>query len=124
MLEHPLGAWALGIAGLVIAGVGIAFVIRGVRRSFFEDVAPPRRFRRAVEALGAPGFVAKGIAVAIVGALFVIAGATQQPGETGGLDGALQSLTTVPGGIVALVAIAVGLMVYGVYCIARGVWAR
>lgn len=124
VLEHPLGPWALGLTGLVIAGVGIAFVIRGVRRSFFEDVAPPRRFRRLVEALGAPGFVAKGVAVTIVGGLFVVAGAMQQPGETGGLDGALQSLTTVPGGIVALVAIAVGLMVYGVYCVARGVWAR
>lgn len=124
VLEHPLGAWALGVAGLVIVGVGIAFVVRGVRRSFFEDVDPPRRYRRVVETLGAPGFVAKGIAVAIVGALFVIGAVMHQPGETGGLDGALQSLTTVPGGVVALIAIAVGLMVYGVYCVARGVWAR
>lgn len=124
VLEHPLGPWVLGIAGLVIAGVGIAFVLRGLRRSFFEDVDPPRRFRRLVETLGAPGFVAKGIAVTIVGALFVIAGVMDQPGEAGGLDGALQSLTTVPGGVIALIAIAVGLMVYGVYCIARGVWAR
>lgn len=124
VLEHPLGPWALGAAGLVIVGVGVAFMIRGVRRSFFEDVDPPRRFRRLVETLGALGFVAKGIAVTIVGALFVVAGVMHQPGETGGLDGALQSLTTVPGGVIALVTIAVGLMVYGVYCIARGVWAR
>ncbi|MGM1029036.1 MAG: DUF1206 domain-containing protein [Actinomycetota bacterium] len=124
VLEHPLGPWALGLAGLVIAGVGIAFVVRGLRRRFFEDVDPPRRYRRLVQSLGAPGFVAKGIAVTIVGALFVVAGAMRQPGETGGLDGALQSLTTVPGGVVALVAIAAGLIVYGVYCVARGVWAR
>lgn len=124
VLEHPAGPWLLGVAGLVIAGVGVAFVVRGVRRRFFEDVAPPRRFRRLVEALGAPGFVAKGVAVAVVGGLFVVAAFSHDPGEAGGLDGALQSLTTVPGGVVALVAIAVGLIVYGVYCVARGVWAR
>ncbi|ROR65428.1 DUF1206 domain-containing protein [Agrococcus jenensis] len=124
VLQHPVGPWLLGVAGLVIAGVGIAFVIRGARRTFFEDVAPPRRFRRIVEALGAPGFIAKGVAVTIVGGLFVVGAVRHDPGETGGLDGALQSLTTVPGGVVALVAIAVGLIVYGVYCVARGVWAR
>lgn len=124
LLRNPVGPWLLAVAGLVIAGVGIAFVVRGVRRTFFEDVAPPRRFRRLVEALGTPGFVAKGIAVTIVGGLFVVAAISHDPGEAGGLDGALQSLTTVPGGVVALVAIAVGLIVYGVYCVARGIWAR
>ena len=124
LLLVPAGPWLLGVAGLVITCVGVAFVVRGVRRRFFEDVAPPRRFRRLVEALGAPGFVAKGVAVAVVGGLFVVAAFSHDPGEAGGLDGALQSLTTVPGGVVALVAIAVGLIVYGVYCVARGVWAR
>ncbi|MFJ6113747.1 DUF1206 domain-containing protein [Agrococcus sediminis] len=124
VLAGPVGPWLIGAAGLVIAGVGVAFVVRGVRRKFFEDVAPPRRFRRVVEVLGAPGFVAKGIAVLIVGVLFVFAAVRDDPQEAGGLDGALQSLTTVPGGVIALVAIAVGLIVYGVYLFARGIWAR
>ena len=50
--------------------------------------------------------------------------ARHDPEQAGGLDGALQSLTTVPGGVFALVAIAVGLMVYGLYCFARGAWSR
>ena len=54
----------------------------------------------------------------------VIAAVRVDPEEAGGLDGALQSLTTVPGGVIALLAIAVGLIVYGAYCVARGVWAR
>jgi hypothetical protein len=124
VLHSAIGPWLIGAAGLVIAGVGIAFVVRGVRRRFFEDVAPPPRFRRLVEALGAPGFVAKGVAITIVGALFVIAAVRSDPQEAGGLDGALQSLTTVTGGVVALVAIAVGLIVYGAYLVTRGIWAR
>ncbi|WP_306233767.1 DUF1206 domain-containing protein [Agrococcus beijingensis] len=124
VIAHPLGPWLLGAVGLVIAGVGIAFVLRGLRRKFFEDVAPPRRFRRLVEALGMPGFVAKGLAVLIVGGLFVVGAVRDEPRQTGGLDGALQSLTTVPGGVLSLVAIAAGLIVYGVYCVTRGIWAR
>lgn len=124
VLAGPLGPWLIGATGIVVFGVGVAFVLRGLRRTFFEDVAPPRRFRRLVESLGAPGFVAKGVAICIVGVLFVIAAVRHDAEEAGGLDGALHSLTTVPGGVVALVAIAAGLIVYGVYCVARGVWAR
>lgn len=124
VMANPVGLWLIGAAGLVIVGVGVAFVLRGLRRTFFEDVAPPRRFRRLVEALGMPGFVSKGVAIGIVGVLFVLAAVRHEPDDTGGLDGALQSLTTVPGGVIALVAIAIGLIVYGVYCVARGVWAR
>lgn len=124
VMASPIGLWLIGAAGLVIAGVGVAFVLRGLRRKFFDDVAPPRRFRRLVEALGMPGFVSKGVAIVIVGVLFVLAAVRHEPDDTGGLDGALQSLTTVPGGVIALVAIAIGLIVYGAYCVARGVWAR
>jgi hypothetical protein len=124
VMASPIGLWLIGAAGLVIAGVGVAFVLRGLRRKFFDDVAPPRRFRRLVEALGMPGFVSKGVAIVIVGVLFVLAAVRHEPDDAGGLDGALQSLTTVPGGVIALVAIAIGLIVYGGYCVARGIWAR
>ncbi|SFS09309.1 protein of unknown function [Agrococcus baldri] len=124
VMASPAGLWVIGAAGLVIVGVGVAFVLRGLRRKFFEDVAPPRRFRRLVEALGMPGFVSKGVAIGIVGVLFVLAAVRHEPDDTGGLDGALQSLTTVPGGVIALVAIAIGLIVYGAYCVVRGIWAR
>ena len=124
LMANPLGLWLVGAIGLAIAGIGVTFVVRGVRLKFRKDVAPPARFRRLVDVLGAGGYVAKGIAVIIVGALFVIAAARHDPEQAGGLDGALQSLTTVPGGVFALVAIAVGLMVYGLYCFARGAWSR
>lgn len=124
VMASPAGLLLVGAAGVVIFGVGVAFVLRGARRRFFEDVDPPARYRHLVEALGAPGFIAKGIAIGIVGALFVVAALRHEPEQTGGLDGALQSLTTVPGGVAVLILIAAGLIVYGGYCVARGVWAR
>lgn len=124
LMANPFGAVLVGLIGAGIAAIGVYFVVKGARKKFREDVAPPARWQRLVDMLGTAGYVAKGVAVVIVGALFVIAAVRHDPEEAGGLDGALQSLTTVPGGVVALVAIAIGLMLYGVYCFARGLWSR
>lgn len=124
LLAHPLGLLLVAAIGAGVAAIGVGFVVRGARRSFRDDVAPPARMRRLVDVLGTVGYVAKGLAVVIVGGLFVLAAVRDDATEAGGLDGALQSLTTVPGGVVALVVIAIGLMLYGVYCFARGVWSR
>ncbi|GEK79946.1 DUF1206 domain-containing protein [Agrococcus baldri] len=124
LMASPWGLWLVGLIGLVIAAVGISFVVKGARRGFREDVAPPRRFRRLVDLAGTAGYVMKGLAVVVVGGLFVTAAFTHDAEQAGGLDGALQSLTTVPGGVFALIAIAVGLLLYGLYCFARSAWPR
>ncbi|WP_413317893.1 DUF1206 domain-containing protein [Agrococcus sp. 1P02AA] len=124
LMAQPFGRILVGAIGLGIAAVGAYFVVKGVQRKFREDVAPPQRWSTAVKGLGTGGYVAKGAAVIIVGVLFVIAAVLHDEEQAGGLDGALQSLTTVPGGVVALIAIALGLMLYGVYCFARAAWPR
>jgi len=124
LMSNPFGALLVGLIGAGIAAIGVYFVVKGAKRTFREDVAPPARWRRLVDVLGTAGYIAKGVAIVIVGGLFVIAAVRHDPEEAGGLDGALQSLTTVPGGVIALIAIAVGLMLYGVYCFARGLWSR
>lgn len=124
LMAQPFGLVLVGAAGVAIAAVGAYFVVKGVRKKFLEDVAPPARFRRVVELLGTVGYPAKGLAIIIVGVLFVVAAVTHDADRAAGLDGALHSLATVPGGVVALIAVAVGLMVYGVYCFARGIWSR
>ncbi|WP_347755530.1 DUF1206 domain-containing protein [Agrococcus sp. ProA11] len=124
LMEQPFGLFLVGAVGVATAAVGVYFVIKGVQKKFLEDVAPPARFRHAVELLGMVGYPAKGVAIFIVGALFVIAAFTHDADQAAGLDGALQSLTTVPGGVFALIAVALGLMIYGVYCLARGLWNR
>jgi hypothetical protein len=49
---------------------------------------------------------------------------TFDPGKTGGLDGALKSLTQLPYGVVLLVAIGLGLIAYGVFWCVRSVAIR
>lgn len=124
LMAQPFGLFLVGAVGVGTAAVGIYFVVKGVRKKFLEDVAPPARYRRLVELLGMAGYAAKGLAIFIVGVLFLTAAFTHDSDQAGGLDGALQSLTTVPGGVIALFAIAIGLILYGIYCFARGLWNR
>ena len=70
------------------------------------------------------GYVAKGVAIAVVGVLFVVAAVTHDPEKAGGLDAALKSLAALPFGQVILWIVGAGLVVYGVYCFARARYAR
>ena len=75
-----------------------------------------RRTQTAAVATGQVGYVVKGLAYAIVGVLLVVAAATFDPGRSTGLDGALRTLAAQPFGEVALLVVALGFAVFGVFC--------
>ena len=125
LLSSPGGVVLLVLVGLVILGVGVAFVVRGIRKDFEKQLSlPAGRAGDAVRVLGMVGYVAKGVAVAVVGVLFVVAAVTHDPEKAGGLDAALKSLSALPFGQVILWLVGAGLVVYGVYCFARARYAR
>jgi hypothetical protein len=115
----------LVLIGLVILGVGIAFVVRGIRRDFEKQLSlPSGKAGDGIRVLGTVGYIAKGIAVAVVGVLFVVAAFTHDPEKAGGLDAALKSLAALPFGQLILWLVGAGLVVYGIYCFARARYAR
>jgi type IV secretory pathway VirB2 component (pilin) len=65
------------------------------------------------------GYIAKGIALAVVGALFITAVAQNSSSKATGLDGALRSLRQQAVGPWLLTAVALGIAAYGVYSLAR-----
>ena len=69
--------------------------------------------------LGKVGYIAKGVAIGLVGALFGYAAVTHDPKKSGGLDAALQEVLEQPFGPVLLGAIGLGLICYGLFCFAR-----
>lgn len=125
LLASPGGIVLLVLVGLVVAAVGVAFVVRGIRRDFLKHLSlPAGRVADGVRRLGTVGYVAKGVAVAIVGVLFVIAAVAADPAKAGGLDAALKTLAGLPFGQVILWLIGAGVVAYGVYCFARARYAR
>ncbi|MFW3172062.1 DUF1206 domain-containing protein [Geodermatophilus sp. CPCC 206100] len=118
----PAGRWLVGLVGLVVIGVGVYLVYKGVSKRFLKQIdlgqAPPRT-RNLVEKLGLVGFPAKGVALGLVGALLVYAAITFDPAKASGLDGALRTVLDAPFGQVLLTLVALGIAAFGAFCFVR-----
>jgi hypothetical protein len=122
LMTHPGGRVLVGAIGLVVVGVGVYHLVKGLRSRFLADLRQnPGRW--AVRA-GQLGYAAKGVALLVVGGLFVTAAAKADPSKAQGLDGALRTLLGLPLGRVLVAVVAVGLAAYGVYSFARARYAR
>jgi hypothetical protein len=122
MLQSTAGRVLVVVIGLVIIGVGVYHVYKGATKRFLRDLTEnPGTFATRA---GQIGYIAKGVALAIVGLLFVVAGVTRRARTAGGLDTALHTLREQPMGPALLTLVAIGLVAYGVYSFARARYAR
>lgn len=118
-LANPFGRIAVIAFAIAVIVVGVRLVRRGLKKKFTEDLAGG--VSTGVVKLGQVGYVAKGIAYAIIGGLFGWAAITYDAEKAGGLDDALRTINEAPFGAVLLTAMALGLACFGVYCF---FWAR
>lgn len=119
LMGAPLGRVLVALVAAAVLAVAVTQVVRGVRQKFTEDLSGDRT--RAVRALGTVGYVAKGVALAVVAGLFGWAALTYDADKAGGLDEALHTVGSQPAGAVLLTALALGFAAFGVFCL---VWAR
>lgn len=125
LLAVPGGVFLLAAIGVGIAVTGVVFIRNGVTHRFERDLRlPPNALAGIITVLGRIGYVAKGIALILVGGLVVFGAITYDPSKAGGLDGSLKALMQVPFGVVLLVVIALGLIAYGAFWCIRAVGAR
>jgi hypothetical protein len=119
LMSVPFGQILVALIGASVIGIGVAQVVKGVKQNFTEDLdlGVPRSVRR----LGTVGYSAKGIALGIIGGLFIWAAVTYDPDKAGGMDAALSIIRDQPFGSVLLAIIAAGLACFGVYCF---FWAK
>jgi hypothetical protein len=121
LMKAPGGVALLVLLGAGIAVTGVAYGIRGVRKSFEKQLSMPASpaARNAVSVLGVAGYVAKGTVLLLTGLLIAIATLEAHPEESTGLDGALRALRDQPFGLYVLAAVGAGLICYGVYMVVR-----
>jgi hypothetical protein len=125
LLATPGGVFLLFAVGVLVLGIGGYFIYKGVARTFTDDLTlPSGTAGRATAGFGVFGYVAKGVAVGVVGVLVIVAAFTLDPSKSTGLDGALRSLAALPFGTVMLVIVGAGLIAYGLYCFVRARRAR
>lgn len=125
VMSHAGGRWAVGLVGLVVVGVGLVMVVEGWSSKFMRyfGYLPPRS-RRWIVLLGRAGTVSRGLVFAVAGVLVVQAAITADPGKAGGVDTALKSLLTAPGGPALVALLGAGLLIFGVYGLAEARWRR
>ncbi|MBO0900037.1 DUF1206 domain-containing protein [Cellulomonas sp. zg-ZUI222] len=126
LMQAPGGRLLVGAVGVGIVAVGAYHVHKGLTKKFLEDLRrlPAGTTGRVARQAGVVGYTAKGVALGIVGVLFVVAAADANPQEATGLDGALVALRDAPGGPVLLLLVAVGLIAFGAYCGIRARFGR
>ncbi|PRY66987.1 uncharacterized protein DUF1206 [Glaciihabitans tibetensis] len=125
LIATPGGALLVVAVGITIASIGGTSIYRGVSRTFREEYTELRgALGVLVEVLGVFGYVAKGFALMVVGALAIFATIYTDPDQVGGLDGALKYLASLPSGTVLLFGVATGFVSYGLYLLARAVYLR
>lgn len=126
LFNTPFGLPVLVAIGLTIMGVGVYFVVKGLRRGFKEELLhfDGTRRGRLIDSLGVTGHVAKGVALNLAGLLFVIAAGKHSPEESTGLDGSLKALRDHPFGPYLLVAIGAGFICYGIFALVRARFGR
>ena len=121
LLETPGGVILLVVLGLGVIAIGVYFVVKGAKKKFLDDITGRGR---ATVVTGTIGYIAKGIAIGVVGILFIVAAFTADATKATGLDGALKSLAALPLGVLVLAAVAIGLIAFGIYSFLRARSAR
>ncbi len=117
LMEAPGGQVIVGIVGAAVIVGGLYHVRKGVTNRFLDDLEDdPGTWASTA---GTYGYVAKGVALVVVGGLFVVAAVRHQPKEARGLDGALHTLAGQPYGAWLLTLVALGFVAFGLYSFAR-----
>jgi hypothetical protein len=115
------------VAGLIVVGVGVAGVVKGVRKSFGEEIDTSSMSpvsREGVARLGQVGYIAKGVALGLVGGLVSYAALTFERQKAPGLDGALQTILAQPFGRFLLTAVALGFLAFGLFAMLQSRYRR
>ena len=119
VLSWPAGTWLVGIAGVVIFGVGLWNLYRGLARKFedrWRTGEIGEQARKWGAHAGLVGHVARAVVFSLIGIFLAKAAIDYKPKDAVGLEGALRKLADAGYGPYLLGLTAAGLVAYGLYC--------
>ena len=122
LMSSPGGRILVGLVALAILAAAAYHVWKGWTQGFLEEL----RSHPAPWAVnsGRAGYVAKGVALAVVGLLFGSAALSSRAADAGGIDAALKEVRDRPFGPYLLTLVALGIAAYGVYSFVRARLAK
>lgn len=127
VLGWPGGIWLVGIAGVVLIGIGLYQGYRGLSKDFLEDSKTEQmsaRVRKWIEWIGSFGHLARMVVFGLVGVFLIKAAIDYDPNKAVGLDGALAKIAHASYGPFLLGIVASGLIAFGVYSLSDARYRR
>jgi len=121
VMGWPGGRWVVGLAGLAIIAAGAKYIIEGWTAGYEKYLAASSftsRWRIALRI----GEAAHGVAIAVIGLLFLLAAWQADPSEAGGLAGAFDWLGSQTYGRLLVAALCVGLLGFALFCFVNARW--
>jgi hypothetical protein len=127
VLGWPGGTWLVGIAGIVLIGIGLYQGYRGLSKDFLKDSKTEQmsaRVRNWIEWIGSFGHLARMVVFGLVGVFLIKAAIDYNPNKAVGLDGALAKLAHQSYGPFLLGLVAAGLVAFGLYSLSDARYRR
>jgi hypothetical protein len=122
VFDWPAGRWLVGLAGIVLLGVGVYQFLKGARQKFVEELKTDEMsvgMETWVRWIGTIGHIARAIVFGLVGWFLLKATYEFDAKEAVGLDGALTKILKADYGAWLLGLVAVGLIAFCVYSISE-----
>jgi len=123
----PAGTWLVGIAGVVLIGVGLFQGYRGISKDFLEDAKTEQmstRPRHWIQRIVTIGHLARMVVFCLIGAFLINAAIDYNPGKAVGLDGALAKIDHASYGPFLLGVVTAGLIAFGIYSLSDARYRR
>ena len=122
VFDWPAGRWLIGIAGLVLIGVGVYQLVKGLRQTFLEELKTEQmrpEVKTWITRIGTVGHVARAVVFALIGWFLLKAAYEFDANEAVGLDGALTKILKADYGPWLLGVVSAGLIAFGVYSVSE-----
>jgi len=120
LMGHSGGRWFVGLVGALLIGVGVYFAHKGATASFrkeLREVGVGPISTKQIVRIGQIGWCARAAMMGLLGFFLIRAAVQFSPDEAEGLDGALRRLAATSWGTVMVLAIGIGLLIYGSFCV-------
>jgi hypothetical protein len=127
VFDWPAGRWLVAIAGVVMLGVAVYQLVKGVRQTFLDEIKTEEMSvgtETWITWIGTIGHVARAVVFGLVGWFLLKAAYEFDAKEAVGLDGALTKILRADYGPWLLGLVAAGLIAFGVYSLSEARYRR
>jgi hypothetical protein len=124
VLGYPGGEYMVGIAGLVVMGMGIYQIIRGVTGKFMKHIQLVRsNMKDFFKKAGTVGYISRGIVLVIIGYFLFHAALKSNSNEAQGTGAAFDFLQNNFGSVM-MALVALGLIGYGIFTFVKAKYQK